>query len=182
MSGLDFDCDWKAKCDWTASTSQYLNEHWGGDYKFYESDTDGNLVPFGDATANRKSHMDLYLVLYSAYTPIVTYAVELKERTYLSTQYGNEGQEGWMYNIPKDGYFRKEMKAGRVPLFSNLYPDSAITIWNVKKISPENIGRTTKMIKGITIDPDSRKRPQERLLLMNKDGITIRRVFDGGDR
>ena len=177
---LDFNCDRQAKCDWTASTAQYLEEHWKGDYKFFESDRNGNLVPFGDKSAYEQSHMDVYLTIYSAYTPVRTYAVELKERLgrYISTYYGEEGQEGWMYNIPKDNYFKAEIKAGRIPLFSNLYPDSAITIWNISKIAPENIGRTTKNIKKVNIDPDSQKIPQDRLLLMNKDGITIRRIFD----
>lgn len=177
---LNFNCDRQAKCDWTASTAQYLEEHWKGDYKFFESDKDGNLVPFGDKSAFVNSHMDVYLVLYSAFTPVITYAVELKERLgiYTSKYYGEEGQEGWMYNIPKDGYLKDEMKAGRIPLFSNLYPDSAITIWNISKISPKNIGMTTKNIKKVNIDPDSKKIPQDRLLLKNKDGITIRRIFD----
>lgn len=175
---LDFNCDRRAKCDFTASTANYLRQKWGSDFAFYESDKEGNLVPFGSEYSDIHSHMDLYIVLYSAWTAVVTYAVELKERQgrYTSKSYGEEGQEGWMYNIPKDTYFKKEMDAGRKPLFANLYPDSAITIWNIAKISPENIGSTTKMIKGINIDPLSPKREQERLLLMNKDGITIPRI------
>lgn len=172
---MDFNCDRQAKNDFTASTANYLKEkNW--DFAYFESDTEGNLVPYGSPDADIHSHMDLYIVLYSGCTAVKTYAVELKERwgRYVSTAYGGDGQEGWMYNIPKDGYFKTEEKKGRTPLFCNLYPDGVLTIWNISRITPSSV--IIKDIKGINIDPDSPKRPQQRLQLYNKDGITIKRL------
>lgn len=181
---LDFNCDRKAKDDWTASTASYLDNKWCSNasdygYKFFESTTTGELVPYGDPTADIHSHMDLYLTLYKGLTPVLTYAIELKERwgRYVSTLYGEEGDdEGWMYNEEKGEYFEREIELGRIPVFSNLYPDNKITIWNLLRIPEENIHHMVKPIKKINIDPNSKKEEQARNGLMNKDGMMIDRI------
>jgi hypothetical protein len=174
---LNFNCDRPAKCDFTASTTDYVTVYYPQftGITYYEADDDGDLVPFGDLRASSTAHIDVYMELSSDSTDI-TYAIELKERwgKYTSTYYGEEGGEGWVYNIEKDDWLLKEKDNGRIPLFANLYPDDKITIWRI-----DNVDRTDiieKPIKRVNIDPDSQRVTQKRLQLWNKDGKTIRRI------
>lgn len=179
MAGnLDFSCDRPAKNDFTASTySHFLTAcpEWVATY--YEWDKDGNVVPYGDPSASEQSHLDIMIKMDNRNDGRTKfYGAEIKERLgkYISTYYGEEGQEGWMYNLPKDTYLQMAANRGIIPLFANLYPDQKVTIWNIKKVKRSDT--ITKDIKRINIDPDSKKIPQERLQLWNKDGTTIRRI------
>ncbi len=174
---MDFNCDRQAKNDFTASTTAHITKfhpQYTG-ITFMEADNDGDLVPYGDWRASTTAHTDVYMALSTSATDI-TYACELKERwgRYTSTYYGEEGGEGWIYNIEKDEWLQKERDNGRIPLFANLYPDNKITIWRI-----DNVNRTdiiTKNIKKVNIDPNSQRIPQKRLQLWNKDGKTIERI------
>lgn len=173
---MGFDCDRQAKNDFTASTYAYLTMMYPKyNVKYFEADADGDLVPYGTWQASLTAPLDVYIELYNDTTDIV-YSVEIKERwgNYTSTSYGNPGQEGWMYNPPKDEKLQRERKEGRIPLFCNLYPDGLLTIWRVDNVNREDI--LLKDIRKINIDPNSRTCKQKRYQLWNKDGKTIKRI------
>lgn len=174
---LNFDCDRQAKCDYTASTYDYFRSYYPQftAITFFEADEEGNLIPFGDKRAYQQAHIDVYTLLESERTAY-TYSTEIKERwgRYVSDFYGEEGKEGWVYNIEKDDWLEKENDKGRIPLFANLYPDDKITIWNINKVDKSQ--HIHKAIKKVNIDPDSPRKVQERIQLWNKDGKTIRRI------
>ena len=174
---LDFNCDRKAKNDFTASTYSYFTTHYPQytAITYYEADKWGNLIPYGDPRAYEQAHIDTYIKLESS-ARTITYSVELKERwgRYISTYYGEEGQEGWVYNYEKDGWLMDEVEKGRIPLFCNEYPDDKMTIWNILKVDKSHNIR--KAIKKVNIDPNSERKVQDRIQLWNKDGITIERI------
>lgn len=174
---FNFNCDRPAKNDFTASTYDYLTKHFPQytGISYYEADDDGDLVPYGDWRASSTAHTDLYMELSSTARTIM-YAIELKERwgRYISTYYGEEGQEGWVYNYEKDGWLMDEAEKGCIPLFCNEYPDNKMTIWNILKVDKSH--SIQKSIKKVNIDPNSERRVQDRIQLWNKDGITIERI------
>ena len=175
MGRLNFNCDRQAKNDFTASTFAYITSScpdWSVSY--FEWDSTGTEIPYGDERSYEQSHMDVGMRLTNS-SSTHTYVAEIKERTYNSTAYGKEGdKEGWMYNIPKDKYLHNEQEKGNIPLFSNLYKDGVVAIWNMSKVHPDK-EVLVKDIKKINIDPHSKKIPQERLQLWNRDATMIKR-------
>lgn len=166
---LDFNCDRQAKCDFTASTTSYLHNNYGyvSSITWYEKDEEGNIVPFGSPSASTTTRQDVFLNYGS-----VWYAIELKERDLCS----------YARFLVEEGSFLNEekveplMETGMIPLWSELYTDGVIRIWNLRKIKPTSLRSTTKMIKTITIDPNARKKPQNRLLLPINKAKEIKRI------
>lgn len=174
---LNFNCDRQAKNDFTASTYDYLTKtfpEWTG-ITYYEADDDGDLVPYGDWRASTTARTDVYMELSSTMRDIM-YACELKERwgRYTSTYYGEEGGEGWILNIEKDDSLEEERNKGYIPLYVNLYPDNKLTIWRIDNVDRNDV--ITKEIRKINIDPNSKRIPQQRLQLWNRDGKMIERI------
>lgn len=165
---LDFDCDRQAKCDFTASTTNYFNDYgYVSSVTWYEKDEEGHLIPFGSPSASTTTRQDLFFTYGNKW-----YAVELKERDLRSdTRFLVE--EGSFLNEEK---VKPLMETGMIPLWAELYTDKVIRIWNIAKIKPENLRSTTKMIKTITIDPEARRKPQKRLLLPLNKAKEIKRI------
>lgn len=162
MSDLNFNCDRKAKCDWTASTYNYWKQS-GADTDnllFYEATSANTLVPFGSPDADIQSRMDIYMI----YEDTIKYAVEIKERFYPSIQSWTMN-EGAFMNREKRDAIKKQKEDGWVPLWSELYDDGQIRVWNLDKIDIDTLPETEKSIKRTQIDPTSRKITQKRLLL-----------------
>lgn len=174
MGQKTFECDWQSKCDFTASTLAYWTSKYPDDeLTFYSSDIDGNPVHFN--SGNPQSHLDIFIVVEHKGKEL-RYACELKERSYKypSDYYGEEGKEGWMYNVEKDGFLKKSEKKGWIPLYVNLYPDKKIRVWNISKI--DSYGEVDKKIKRIEIYDFSERVKQHRLTLMNNQGKTYARI------
>ena len=168
----DFRCDEQSKLDFTNSTKPYISTHYPQwVVSFYGVDKNGDAVPMADSF--EQSHLDLYIKCTNKNSGTnVTYAAELKERwkPYTSTSYGGEGQEGWIYNIEKDGWLNDAAKKGFTPLYVNLYEDGVIRVWNINKIDSENLPVVEKEIHKYTVK-QSPKIKQTRYTLANAQAV-----------
>lgn len=172
-----FSCDRQAKYDFTASTVAYFDSLYTSySLEFYEFDKDNHFIEFDSACSSEHSRLDLGMKLSIAGKDDVYYVFELKERwgKYVSTLYGEEGQEGWMYNQPKDEVLRKASESGCIPIYVNLYPDGVVRIWNLNKVT--EVGHITKTYNKYNVVA-SPMMVQERLTLMNKQGVSFQRII-----
>lgn len=169
-----FSSDAKSKREFIASTEAYLNSvapSWI--LSWYGEDNKGNMVKVEDSSET--SHLDLYLFA-SKGGKTKRYAIELKERIrYNSDRYGEEGDEGWIYNYEKDRWLRDAAERGFIPLYANVYPDGICRVWNILKVRETQ--KLEKPIHRYTVK-DSEVRMQKRLGLMNNDAITYRRIWE----
>ena len=185
-----FEGDKGSKDDFTASTKYHISTakpEW--DVVFYEWDENGNIVPYGDKNVNRQSNLDILMkaFLRTDQKQYVIYSVELKERfgNWLSDRFGEEnsipdryGNKGWVYEIKKDSSLMRGLDYGFIPLYANEYPDGVVRIWNIKKLKEKNVDfRRGKMHSNKYTDkPEAGTRDDERFFLMNKDGISFKRL------
>ena len=173
-NNLNWDCDRKAKCDFTASTVNYWRERGAeGQLRFWEATSAATLVPFGDNRAYPQSRFDVYF----SYDDRIWYAVEIKERTRPS-DYERTIEEGAFMNKEKKDLIQPLKDKGYIPIWCELYPDGVIRVWNLKKIDVDSLPTTTASIKRITIDPDSKKKPQLRFLLPVSAATIYSRIDD----
>lgn len=170
VMSLNFDCDRKAKCDFTASTTNYLqNNGYVSSTTWYELDKYNRLVEFGSPSASTTARQDIYLKYGNKW-----FAIEIKERNLRSDK---------DFLIEEGSFMNKEkvesiMATGLIPIWAELYDDDIIRVWNLSKIDISSLSSTTKMIKGINIDPNSKKRMQKRLLLPYSQSKEYRRIRD----
>jgi len=173
-SRLDWNCDRKAKQDFTASTTNYWREKGAeGELLFWESTSAATLVPFGDDRAYPQSRFDVYM----SYEGRIWYAVELKERKRPS-DYKKTVEEGAFMNSEKKALIQPLKDRGYIPIWCELYPDGVIRIWNLGKIDTDTLQTTAYQIKKINIDPDSQKITQKRYLLPVSASTAYRRIDD----
>lgn len=156
----DYNCDRKAKNDFTASTVQYLRTiGYMKPPKFMEEDDNRNLVEYGSSAASMTAGVDIYMFYGGS-----KYVIELKERY----KYDHDDywimNDGTFYNIEKDNKLKERQEDGYIPLFADIYRDNIIRVWNMSGIDLKNLPRTKKMIKRKEIE-DTERIMQERALL-----------------
>lgn len=185
-----FEGDIASKDDLTASTKFHISTATPRyDAEFYEWDKDRNIVPYGDERADRQSNLDVLMKVFLRSNPssFVFYSIELKERkgSWVSDRFGEEdstpdryGHKGWVYEIHKDSSLMKSAAEGYIPLYANAYPDGVIRIWNIKKLKDRNVvlDRGPMHSNKYTDRPEAGTREDDRLFLMNRDGITFKRL------
>lgn len=181
-----FECDKESKEQFINSTTAFWRQEAPQfELKWYGVNTtlneDNEIVDYTLTSLGKEdstSRLDLAMVASSQGIEI-PYIFELKERSwkYPSDKYGNEGQEGWMYNMEKDSVLRLAKEKNFVPIYVNLYPDNLIRIWNIGKINQTELPVIEKAIKKQTVIEDSPKVEQKRYTLTNKQGTTYTRLW-----
>ena len=83
-----------------------------------------------------------------------------------------------VYEIKKDSSLMRGLDYGFIPLYANEYPNGVVRIWNIKKLKEKNVDfRRGKMHSNKYTDkPEAGTRDDERFFLMNRDGITFKRL------
>lgn len=166
-----FTGDRQAKNDFTASTIQFL-ERTGylAPTTFYEQNTYGDLIPYGDDDADPRARIDIYMRYGNTY-----YAIEIKERQYPSdTDFFIVS--GCYYNYEKEEVLKTYQKAGFIPLWVELYPDGIIRLWNVSNIKASELPVERRYIPRYTCVPSAGKKCQERPLLPVSAATKYKRV------
>lgn len=186
-----FECDKESKEQFINSTTAYWAQKapqfelkWYGVNTTLNEDNeivDYTLTELGDEEST--SRLDLAMV--ASFNGVdIPYIFELKERSwkYPSYAYGNEGQEGWMYNIEKDSVLRLAKEKNFIPIYANLYPDNLIRVWNIGKIDKAELPVIEKPIKKQTVIEDSPRVEQKRYTLTNKQGTTYTRLWQATEK
>ncbi len=185
----DYRCDKQSKLDYMASTTAYLSEvapEWTVSWYGCNVNKDNNNKVITGITKTEigkdeeQSNLDLIMeIKKDGYDLPLNYVIELKERlgSYTSDAYGNEGQEGWMYNVEKDSALRVARQYGYIPRYANVYPDGVCRTWNIEKCSKE----LKKFdVPNSTIEPEKGRAIKDRYLLRNDEAITYKRIRTNG--
>ena len=174
---LNWDCDRKAKSDFTASTLNYWRENGAeGKLLFWEMTSASTFVPFGHKDAYPQSRFDIYM----SYEDRVWYAVELKERKFDSDN-PLTMKDGAFMNGEKKNLIQPLIDRGYIPIWCELYDDDKMRIWNLSRIDLNTLQHKEYSIKKITIDPDAGKIMQTRYLLPVSASTIIRRYDEQRD-
>jgi hypothetical protein len=186
-----FECDKESKEQFINSTNAYWAQQAPQfELKWYGVNTtlseDNEIVDYTLTDLGKEdstSRLDLAMV--ASFNGVdIPYIFELKERSwrYPSDRYGNEGQEGWMYNMEKDSVLRLAKEKNFIPIYVNLYPDNLIRVWNIGKISKTELPVIEKPIKKQTVIEDSPRVEQKRYTLANNQGITYTRLWPATEK
>ena len=174
---LDWNCDRKAKSDFTASTLNYWRESGAeGELLFWEMTSASTFVPFGHKDAYPQSRFDIYM----SYEDRVWYAIELKERNNPS-DFKYTVEEGAFMNGEKKNLIQPLKDQGYIPIWCELYTDKKMRIWNLNNIDTDSLQHKEYKIKTVTIDPDAVKITQTRYLLPISAATIIRRYDEQGN-
>lgn len=153
-----FDSDERFQCDW--DTKQEFLELIKRLFKGYDLNVD---IPY-----DPHSTIDVY---FTAYTDTVeaAYACELKDRwDYDSTDYGADGQEGWVIEDFKKKVLEEKKEEGYNPIYVNFYRDGVVRIWNLNRV--KDFGTTgDKEWKRHTVDNEGGTYRKSKLTVFNKD-------------